>query len=258
MKAARLQSYGDVDQFRVDEVPMPEPAAGEILVRVEASAVNPFDLILRQGLTAQFIPLPLPAVLAGTRVVVRDAAGVERLSSLFFVAPTQVNFLIPAGTAAGTATITITSDDGTVSAGTVQVATVAPSLFTANASGRDAAAGFALRVTASGAQINEPIQRFDPTQSKFVPVPIDVGVPGNQVFLVLFGTGIRFRSALSSVTATIGGMPVSVQYAGPQGNFVGLDQINILLPGSLAARGEADLVLTVDGKASNTVRINIK
>lgn len=202
--------------------------------------------------------LPLPAVLAGTRVVVRDAAGVERLASLFFVAPTQVNFLIPAGTAAGTATITITSDDGTVSAGTVQVATVAPSLFTANASGRDAAAGFALRVTASGAQINEPIQRFDPAQSKFVPVPIDVSVSGNQVFLVLFGTGIRFRSALSSVTATIGGMPVSVQYAGPQGNFVGLDQINILLPGNLAARGEADLVLTVDGKASNTVRINIK
>ena len=78
MKAARLQSYGDVDQFRVDEVPMPEPAAGEILVRVEASAVNPFDLILRQGLTAQFIPLPLPAVLgsdaAGT--VVRLGAGV--------------------------------------------------------------------------------------------------------------------------------------------------------------------------------------
>lgn len=69
MKAARLQSYGDVDQFRVDDVPVPEPAAGEILIRVEASAVNPFDLILRQGFMAQLIPLPLPAVLGS------DAAG---------------------------------------------------------------------------------------------------------------------------------------------------------------------------------------
>jgi uncharacterized protein (TIGR03437 family) len=202
--------------------------------------------------------LPLPTVLAGTRVVVRDSAAVERLSQLFFVASTQINFLIPPGTAPGTATITITSDDGTVSVGTVQVSTVAPSLFAANASGRDVPAGFALRVTANGTQINEPIHRFDSAQSKFVSVPIDLSVPGNQVFLVLFGTGIRFRSTLSSVTASIGGTPVSVQFAGPQGDFVGLDQINILLPSSLAGRGEVDLTLTVDGRVSNALRINIK
>ncbi len=202
--------------------------------------------------------LPLPTVLAGTRVVVRDSAGVERLSPLFFVASTQINFLIPAGTAAGSATLTITSDDGIISTGTVQVSTVAPSLFAANASGRDVPAGFALRITGNGGQINEPIHRFDSAQSKFVPVPIDVGVPGNQVFLILFGTGIRFRSSLSAVTANIGGTTVSVQYAGPQGDFVGLDQLNILLPSSLAGRGEVDLTLTADGRMSNTLRINIK
>ncbi|MEO6725984.1 MAG: hypothetical protein ABIP14_11880, partial [Blastocatellia bacterium] len=202
--------------------------------------------------------LPLPTTLAGTRVVVRDATGVERLSPLFFVASTQVNFLIPPGTAAGSATITITADDGTVSIGTVQVATVAPSLFTANATGRDVAAGYALRVTPAGAQSNEPINRFDAGLNKYIPVSVDLNVAGNQVFLVLFGTGIRFRSALSGVTATIGGVPVPVQYAGPQGTFVGLDQLNIGLPASLTGRGEVDLVLTVDGKPSNTVRVNIK
>ncbi|MFW8645806.1 NADP-dependent oxidoreductase [Rhizobium beringeri] len=40
-----------------------------MLIKIEASAVNPFDLILRQGFMAKFIPLPLPAVLGG------DAAG---------------------------------------------------------------------------------------------------------------------------------------------------------------------------------------
>ena len=70
MKAARLHSYGDVDQFAIDDIPTPEPGAGEILIKIEASAVNPFDLIVRQGYMARLIPLELPAVLGG------DAAGV--------------------------------------------------------------------------------------------------------------------------------------------------------------------------------------
>lgn len=202
--------------------------------------------------------LPLPTTLAGTRVVVRDAAGIERLSPLFFVASTQVNFLIPSGTAAGSATIIITADDGTVSTGTLTIAQVAPSLFSANSTGRDVAAGYALRVSATGMQSNEPINRVDTAQSKYVSVPVNLSVATDQVFLVLFGTGIRFRNTLSGVTATIGGVPATVQYAGPQGTFVGLDQINISMPASLAGRGEVDLVLTVDGKIANTVRVNIK
>ncbi|RRH92157.1 NADP-dependent oxidoreductase [Mesorhizobium tamadayense] len=69
MKAALLRSYGDVDQFVIENVPMPKPKAGEVLIKIRASAVNPFDLIVRQGFMAQFIPLELPAVLGG------DAAG---------------------------------------------------------------------------------------------------------------------------------------------------------------------------------------
>ncbi|CAE6779431.1 L-threonine 3-dehydrogenase [Xanthomonas arboricola pv. corylina] len=69
MKAVRLKSYGDIDEFVVDEIPMPSPQAGEILIKIEASAVNHVDLLIRQGYVAQFIPLELPAVL-GT-----DAAG---------------------------------------------------------------------------------------------------------------------------------------------------------------------------------------
>ncbi|MBM2715152.1 NADP-dependent oxidoreductase [Mesorhizobium caraganae] len=69
MKAARLKAYGDVDQFVIEDVPMPKPEAGEVLIKIEASAVNHFDLIIRQGFMAQYIPLELPAVLGG------DAAG---------------------------------------------------------------------------------------------------------------------------------------------------------------------------------------
>ncbi|WP_322021590.1 MULTISPECIES: NADP-dependent oxidoreductase [unclassified Burkholderia] len=70
MKAAVLKSYGDTDQFALEDLPTPEPREGEVLINIKASAVNPFDLILRQGFMAQYIPLPLPAVLGG------DAAGI--------------------------------------------------------------------------------------------------------------------------------------------------------------------------------------
>jgi len=79
-----------------------------------------------------------------------------------------------------------------------------------------------------------------------------------QVYLLLFGTGIRLRGSLSGVTVNIGGLGAQVEYAGQQGEFVGLDQINVLLPKALAGRGEVDLLLSVDGKTANTVRINVR
>ena len=82
--------------------------------------------------------------------------------------------------------------------------------------------------------------------------------PDAQVFLELFGTGIKGRSSLANVTATIGGEDVDVLFAGPQGQFPGLDQVNLSLPQGLHTRGETDVVLTVDGHAANKVRVNLK
>jgi uncharacterized protein (TIGR03437 family) len=204
------------------------------------------------------ISLPLPVSLSGTRVVVSDSAGNDRAAPLFFVSPLQVNYQAPPGTASGQAIIIVTSGDGIISTGAVQVASVAPSLFSANASGKDAAAGLALRVRADGSRENAPIARFDSAQNKFVTTPIDLGPSTDQVFLVLFGTGFRFRSSLAGVTATIGGVGAEVVFAGDQGGFVGLDQANIRIPRSLIGRGEIDVALRVDGKLTNTLKVNIK
>ena len=200
----------------------------------------------------------LPTNLGGTQINVTDSAGTSRAASLFFVSPTQANYLIPAGTAAGTATVTIINWNGALSRGTVQINPVAPGLFTANSSGRGVPAAVAERILANGSRSTVPVAAFDQTQNQFVPVPIDLGTAADQVFLAAFGTGFRFRSALTAVTATIGGTPAEVSFAGAQGDFVGLDQANIRIPFSLAGRGEVDVVLTVDGAQANTVRINIK
>jgi len=202
--------------------------------------------------------LPLPTSLAGAQVLVKDSAGTERLAPLFFAAPGQINYQIPPGIVTGAATITVSNGNTAVGFGTTQIEVVAPGLFAANASGQGVAAAYALRVKAGGSQTTDPVAQFDTAQSKFVSVPIDLGPESDQVFLVLFGTGIRFRSALSAVTAKIGGVDAQVMFAGPQGGFVGLDQVNLLIPRSLAGRGEVDVTLIVNGKLANTVKVNIK
>jgi uncharacterized protein (TIGR03437 family) len=76
--------------------------------------------------------------------------------------------------------------------------------------------------------------------------------------LSLFGTGIRNRTSLGNVGVTINGIAVPAQYAGPQSQFPGLDQVNVGLPLNLRGSGETDLILTVDGQPANTVRVNIQ
>jgi uncharacterized protein (TIGR03437 family) len=202
--------------------------------------------------------LPLPTSLAGTVVRVRDSAGTQRDAPLFFVSPTQVNYQIPAGTENGAATVTITSGDGSVSSGAVTIATVAPGLFAANANGQGVAAAVALRVKTDGIHSFEPVARFDSAQNRFVSTPIDLGPEGEQVFLIIFGTGLRHVSALSAVSVKLGGADCEVLFAGPQGGFAGLDQINARIPRSLIGRGEIDLAVIVDGRTANTVRANIR
>jgi len=202
--------------------------------------------------------LPLPTTLGGVTVKVRDSAGVERFSPLFFVSPTQINYQVPAGTVAGFALMTVVNGNNIVAIGTPQISTVAPGLFTADASGQGLPTAVVLRLRANGTQVFEPVARFDAAQNKFVAAPIDLGPETDQVFLIFFGTGIRFRSQLSAVTALIGGVNAQVNFAGEQGTFVGLDQVNVYLPRTLIGRGSVDMLVTVDGKAANKVRVEIQ
>ena len=200
---------------------------------------------------------PLPTTLAGTSVKVTDALRVERFASLFFVSPGQINLTVPAGTAPGAATLTVTRADGASGSTPVQIDPVAPGLFTANSDGRGAPAALATRFAASGAQTQIPVFQCGAQPGSCAPVPMSPGAESDQLILLLFGTGIRGRSDPGAVRATIGGAEANVLFAGPQGTFVGLDQVNVRIPRSLLGRGEVDLVLTVDGRAANTIRVNI-
>jgi len=202
---------------------------------------------------------PLPTSLAGTTVKIKDSTGREASAPLFFVSQAQVNYEIPAGLVTGDATVTVTNGAGRVSVGAIKLDAVAPGIFSANSSGQGVAAAVALRVKPDFTQIYEQVVRWDPAQSKFVAIPIDLSNAADSVYLVLYGTGIRGRSSLSAVSAKIDGVDAQVVYADKDLYFVGLDQINILIPQSLAGRNkEVNLVLTVDTKTANTVTVAIK
>jgi uncharacterized protein (TIGR03437 family) len=201
---------------------------------------------------------PPPVSLGGTSVTVRDSANNEKLAQLFFVSDGQINFLAPAGLADGEATILVANADGKFARGAATIARVAPALFSANANGQGVAAAVVLRVKADGSQNYEPVARFDQAQNRFVAVPIDLGAESDQVFLVAYGTGVRFRSSLGAVAAKIGGINSQVSFAGPASGFFGLDQINVRLPRSLIGRGVVDFELVVDGQVANVVKLEIR
>jgi uncharacterized protein (TIGR03437 family) len=200
---------------------------------------------------------PLPTTLAGTTVKVKDSAGAERNAPLFFVSQYQINYQMPPGAALGPATVTVTSGDNNISVGTVTVSQVAPGMFTANSGGQGAPAAAVLRIR-NGAQTLEPVARPD-----FSAIPIDLGPESDVVYLLLYGVGIRNRTKAENISVNLGGVvktlsPAIFEDGFAVAGFVGLDQVNVLLPRSLAGRGDIDVALTVDGKQSNTVRINVK
>ncbi len=200
----------------------------------------------------------LPTELDGVSMKIKDSAGVERPAPLFFISPNQINHQMPAGTALGTAVVTVLNGANVVATGSVEITNVSPGLFSADASGRGLASAVVLRVRQNGLQSFEPVARFDTALGKFVAEPIDVANPADQVFLVFYGTGWKNRMSLAAVNCTIGGASSEVLYAGEVPGFVGYDQMNVRLSPSLAGMGEADAVITIDGKTANTVRIAIR
>jgi NADPH:quinone reductase len=79
MKALRCNAFGPIDTLRVEELPSPTPAAGQVLVDVHAASINYPDTLIVQGLYQVKPPLPFTpgAELAGVITAVGD--GVKHL-----------------------------------------------------------------------------------------------------------------------------------------------------------------------------------
>ena len=221
----------------------PGPA---VLLSTSAFSVGPLSAALVQVTPPSTPPLAIagPAApqsitsaygtgLAST-VSVTDSAGVSHAATVLYASASQVNFVVPS-TSIGAAVVTI----GTQTAALL-ISAIAPELYTLNSAGL--AAAYVVRVSPSGVQ-------------SVVPVTSPIDLSSGQVYLILFGTGIR--GAGGNVSVTIGGINAPVGYAGPQGVTQGLDQVNVLIPAQLAGSGTVKIALTAASITANAVDIAI-
>jgi len=185
---------------------------------------------------------PLQTTLGGISVAVNG-----RLAPILAVTPTQVNFQVPWETAVGTANIAVTVNGRTSNAVNVPVMAAAPGLFSAGN-------GRAL-VQNSDYSLNQP---GNPTMAGGTVIAYLTGSgPVSPQVTDGAATGYDPKvQAMSSTSATIGTYAAQVSFAGLAPGFVGLVQMNIVVPSGLAA-GDYPLTVTINGQTSNSALISV-
>ncbi|MFN0112595.1 MAG: hypothetical protein ACKVZH_27370 [Blastocatellia bacterium] len=167
----------------------------------------------------------LPFQLGGVTVTVNGLAG-----RIIFVSPGQVNFVVPVEIAIGDTVDFTINNNGVQSAGKAKIINAAPGVFSANGVGSGKSTAQCGRVSADGLSF------------LYTPPPCAVGNDSQFNLLTIYGTGWRNTASLQ---VKIGEVTLTPQYAGPQGEFLGLDQINVTLTKDLAAKIDQDIIVSV-------------
>ncbi|MFM8395819.1 MAG: hypothetical protein ACKOB4_18025, partial [Acidobacteriota bacterium] len=195
----------------------------------------------------QAYPLPagtttLPTTLGGVQVTIGG-----KPAPLFYVGTAQINLSVPADLPDGSTPILVTNSDGSTRNGTVLIVRVQPGVFTSLSTGTGTAAALTTKDGVSYNFVSNP----DGSAKD-----LDAGTVQQPNYLVLFGTGLRLAGQ-ANVKVTVQGVPAQVIYAGKVDQFVGLDQLNVIIPPELAGFGTVQVKVTAGAKTSNTVSIKL-
>lgn len=227
-----------------------------------ASAFGTFNVTAGQTSYAAPSGQPLPKVLGGVRVKIGTSD-----ADLLFTSATQINFLVPSNAVTGgIQDITVTNADNSTRTGKVRVESFGPGLFSAKASGTGVAAA---NWTTTGVQPYPDV--FAIVNGQPTHVDLDAGTKAKPSYLVLYATGLRgapntntandlpgLVNVAESCTVTIQGVPAQVDYAGAQGSYFGLDQINAVIPPELSGFGILNVRLEVKSGATSRISNDVE
>jgi len=163
---------------------------------------------------------------------------------LVYVSPLQINAQVPWEATPGSATLTVTHA-GVTASQTVTIAAAGPAIFTLYGSQAAAALNqdYSVNSQNSPAAAGQAILLFGTGLGAVSPaVPTGAAASTDQLSYVT-----------APVTATMGGVPVKVLFAGMAPGFAGLWQVNLEIPSG--ASGAVPAIVTVAGTASNTVTV---
>jgi len=79
MKAIVVHEFGGPEVLKLEEVPTPKPAAGQVLVRIHGAGVNPYDAYMRAGTYAVKPPLPYTPGSDGAGIIEAVGNGVKKV-----------------------------------------------------------------------------------------------------------------------------------------------------------------------------------
>ncbi len=179
---------------------------------------------------------------------------------ILYSSPTQINAALPNNAGIEGRALLCLTQASPRRCTPITVVRTAPDVLTADASGRGAAAALFYRAKKDGTGARyEPVAAFE--NGKAVLVPAAPPAEDEVLFLIVFGSGWRNRGEANGrlrvgVSAYLNDTPAAVTFAGAQGEFHGLDQMNIQIAPSL--KGKQVVQIQADGKLANPVEIALR
>jgi uncharacterized protein (TIGR03437 family) len=201
--------------------------------------------------TEQAAVIPLPTTLAINTSLKVVTSTTTLTAPLYYASPSQINFQLPFEIAGPTVSL-ILSTGGVDSAPlAINVADTSPGIFITNSA---SGAGAVLH-----GLTNAPVNSSNPAKPGEIIVVYCAGL-GAVTPAVLSGSppsNTTNSTANANVTATIGGTSATVQFAGLAPSFVGLYQVNMVVPATTTAGSAVNVIVTANNRASNTATIPV-
>ena len=159
---------------------------------------------------------------------------------LFFVGPGQINAQLPFEVSTGDSVPVAITVDGLLTAPqNYLIAAGQPGIFISGENAAILDASFQQVTAQNSARSGDTIQIFC-TGLGAVDMAVETGAPGPS-----------FSTVEVPVTVTIGGIDATVAFQGLAPGFVGLYQVNVVVPAGVTPGGAVPLVLTQDGIVAN-------
>jgi uncharacterized protein (TIGR03437 family) len=203
-----------------------------------------------------------PKTAANRQLVVND----DLQAPIYYIGPKQVNFQVPSNAALGAARIAIrTADTGElVAGGGLLVSAAAPGVFTANQSGSGQAAvlnqDFTVNSSSNPAPAGSIVSIYGTGQGQVSPAVPDGSAAGSSplsnTVAVPTSSGTACLNNQPSMCVAIGSGFGDVKYSGLAPGYIGLWQINVLIPSG--ATGAVPVRVVINGTPSNTVTVAVR
>jgi uncharacterized protein (TIGR03437 family) len=185
--------------------------------------------------------VPLPGSLGGVSVLVNGVA-----APVLYENSGQVNFQMPWETQAGPATVVVSTNGLASAAVNITVQAAAPGIFVQGTHAAALNSDYSLNSSSSPTKAGGTILAYLTGAGAVSNQPPD-------------GVGAGFdplSSVTSTVSATIGGQSAVVSFAGLAPGFVGLWQVNVVVPSGVT-QGDLPLIVSVDGQNSNSANVSV-